>query len=75
LRVTDKNNPPSGQPETLSDKPETASGKVGADRGDRLASELRGNLKRRKGQSRMRGEDVAPGKVSRNTRKTLIDPD
>ncbi|MBT3702874.1 MAG: hypothetical protein HOE62_17615 [Alphaproteobacteria bacterium] len=44
-------------------------------RNDRLTSELRDNLKRRKGQSRSRGEDTPPGAASRTARKTLIDPE
>ena len=44
-------------------------------RKDRLSTELRDNLKRRKGQSRSRGEDTTPGAASRQARKTLIDPD
>jgi len=44
-------------------------------RRDRLVGELRDNLKRRKGQSRSRGEATPPGALSRNARKTLIDPD
>jgi len=40
----------------------------------RRAAELRGNLKRRKSQSRARDETAAPGLQSRQGRKTLIDP-
>ena len=45
------------------------------ERRNRLAGELRDNLKRRKGQSRSRGEETPPGALSRDARKTLIDPD
>ena len=45
------------------------------ERKDRLNRELRDNLKRRKGQSRSRGEEALPGVVSRSARKTLINPD
>ncbi len=40
----------------------------------RRGAELRGNLKRRKSQSRARDETEAPGQQSRQGRKTLIDP-
>ena len=45
------------------------------DRKDRLEAELRDNLKRRKGQSRGRGEAQAPGAASRQARNTLIKPE
>jgi hypothetical protein len=55
--------------------PPPIAGSRNPERKERLGSELRDNLKRRKGQSRMRGEDMPPGAASRNARKTLIDPD
>jgi hypothetical protein len=49
-------------------------GKSAETRKARLSSGLRANLKRRKSQSRARDETEAPGKQSRKSRKTLIDP-
>jgi hypothetical protein len=46
-----------------------------SDRKDRLEAQLRDNLKRRKGQSRGRGESETPGAASRQARSTLIKPE